>query len=142
MACALSSVCVCVHVEMSYHDTWLLSGTDLHFGNPSNVVGSRLFVCACVRYAPLCASLAMSDPHLPTAAAANGTPSRVVYRVVLTGGVCVCVCSYGTLHVCVCVYAGPCAGKTTTLARLRTFFENLGWKVRTYLPRNCTCCKQ
>ena len=24
---------------------------------------------------------------------------------------------------------GPCAGKTTTLARLRTLFENLGWKV-------------
>ena len=54
---------------------------------------------------PCAASLAMSDPHSPTAAAANGTPSRVVYRVVLTGGVC--VCSYGTfsrtLHVCVCV---------------------------------------
>ena len=44
----------------------------------------------------------MSDP----AAAANGTPSRVVYRVVLTGGVC--VCSYGTLHVCVCVCVCVC----------------------------------
>ena len=29
----------------------------------------------------------------------------------------------------VCPFSGPCAGKTTTLARLRTFFENLGWKV-------------
>ncbi|XP_064392262.1 TRPL translocation defect protein 14-like isoform X1 [Halichondria panicea] len=35
----------------------------------------------------------------------------VLYKVVLTGG--------------------PCAGKTTTVARLRTFFENLGWKVYT-----------
>jgi len=24
---------------------------------------------------------------------------------------------------------GPCAGKTTALARLSTFFENIGWKV-------------
>ncbi|XP_003386950.1 PREDICTED: TRPL translocation defect protein 14-like [Amphimedon queenslandica] len=37
------------------------------------------------------------------------TTHRVVYKVVLTGG--------------------PCAGKTTALARFRTFFENLGWKV-------------
>ena len=32
-----------------------------------------------------------------------------VWRLVLTGG--------------------PCAGKTTALARLSTFFENIGWKV-------------
>ena len=30
----------------------------------------------------------------------------------------------------VIIILGPCAGKTTTVARLRTFFENLGWKVR------------
>ncbi|ERL90591.1 hypothetical protein D910_07938 [Dendroctonus ponderosae] len=35
--------------------------------------------------------------------------SRMVYRLVLTGG--------------------PCGGKTTGQARLSTFFENLGWKV-------------
>lgn len=27
-------------------------------------------------------------------------------------------------------FTGPCAGKTTSQARLSTFFENLGWKVR------------
>jgi thymidylate kinase len=37
------------------------------------------------------------------------TEHKIVYKVVLTGG--------------------PCAGKTTALARFRTFFENLGWKV-------------
>jgi predicted ATPase len=40
-----------------------------------------------------------------------------VYKVVLTGG--------------------PCAGKTTTLARLRVFFESLGWKVYT-VPETAT----
>lgn len=38
----------------------------------------------------------------------NGKDQRV-YRVALTGG--------------------PCAGKTTSQARISTFFENLGWKV-------------
>ena len=35
------------------------------------------------------------------------------------------------MHDCLVYYiVGPCAGKTTTVARLRTFFENLGWKVK------------
>ena len=34
---------------------------------------------------------------------------RKIWRLVLTGG--------------------PCGGKTTSQARLSTFFENLGWKV-------------
>ncbi|KAI6647977.1 hypothetical protein LOD99_8305 [Oopsacas minuta] len=34
---------------------------------------------------------------------------RVIYKVVLTGG--------------------PVAGKTTTITELRSFFENIGWKV-------------
>lgn len=47
----------------------------------------------------------MSAPVSP-----SGEARKVfIYKVVLTGG--------------------PCAGKTTTMARLRTFFENLGWKV-------------
>lgn len=28
------------------------------------------------------------------------------------------------------LFSGPCGGKTTGQARLCTFFENLGWKVR------------
>ena len=30
---------------------------------------------------------------------------------------------------CLVLCAGPCGGKTTASARIRTFFENLGWKV-------------
>jgi predicted ATPase len=47
----------------------------------------------------------------PTAVANGPLPRNkgTVYKVVLTGG--------------------PCAGKTTTLSRLGTFFESLGWKV-------------
>ena len=37
----------------------------------------------------------------------NETPK--IWRLVLTGG--------------------PCGGKTTAMARLSTFFENIGWKV-------------
>ncbi|ENN75597.1 hypothetical protein YQE_07844, partial [Dendroctonus ponderosae] len=50
--------------------------------------------------------------------------SRMVYRLVLTGG--------------------PCGGKTTGQARLSTFFENLGWKVRAQpgasRPLSTVCC--
>lgn len=42
---------------------------------------------------------------------------RRIYKVVLTGG--------------------PCGGKTTGQSRLRTFFENLGWKVYT-VPETAT----
>ena len=40
---------------------------------------------------------------------ANVTEKSRVWKLVLTGG--------------------PCGGKTTGQARLRTFFENIGWKV-------------
>lgn len=33
-------------------------------------------------------------------------------------------------NVYVCLLLGPCGGKTTGQARMCTFFENLGWKVR------------
>jgi thymidylate kinase len=39
----------------------------------------------------------------------NGDGGRHVHRVVFTGG--------------------PCAGKTTSINRIKSFFENIGWKV-------------
>ena len=65
----------------------------------------------------------------------HGANGRVVYKVVLTGGTVkntdhdgsVAAKNYTEPHFC--SSPGPCAGKTTTVARLRTFFENLGWKV-------------
>ena len=37
---------------------------------------------------------------------------------------------------------GPCAGKTTTVARLGTFFENLGWKVNASVCARFHCVSQ
>jgi predicted ATPase len=53
----------------------------------------------------------MDDLDVDPAAIALPRKKGVVYKVVLTGG--------------------PCAGKTTSLSRLRIFFEGLGWKVYT-----------
>lgn len=36
-----------------------------------------------------------------------------------------------------CIFSGPCGGKTTGQARLSTFFEGLGWKV-SYLQQLLT----
>lgn len=72
------------------------------------------------------------------------TKDSVVYRVVLTGGktrewtlretltLSFKLISLSSLIIILfhCFFfSGPCAGKTTALARFRTFFENLGWKV-------------
>lgn len=50
---------------------------------------------------------------------------------------CYCYTSGIELTILVCIkkgllvsLTGPCGGKTTGQARLCTFFENLGWKVR------------
>ena len=39
----------------------------------------------------------------------NSSSKKIIHRVVLTGG--------------------PCAGKTTSINRVKSFFENIGWKV-------------
>ena len=63
----------------------------------------------------------------------HGADGRVVYKVVLTGGTAKNIDHDGSVAAkilsLICSSPGPCAGKTTTVARLRTFFENLGWKV-------------
>lgn len=56
---------------------------------------------------------------------------KVVYKVVLTGGKRI------YMILVVHLFQGPCAGKTTALSRIRTFFENLGWKVRLFHTKLC-----
>lgn len=46
----------------------------------------------------------LDQPSMP-----NFKEEKRIHRVVFTGG--------------------PCAGKTTSINRLRNFFENIGWKV-------------
>ncbi|RNA27737.1 TRPL translocation defect 14 isoform X3 [Brachionus plicatilis] len=48
-----------------------------------------------------------SSPNAP--AQANSNSNKRIHRVVLTGG--------------------PCAGKTTSINKIKNFFENIGWKV-------------
>ena len=54
--------------------------------------------------------------ELIKASRTSQSKTRKVWKLVLTGG--------------------PCGGKTTGQARLCTFFENLGWKVRGPLLAN------
>ncbi len=52
---------------------------------------------------------------------------KLIYKVVLSGGE-----DLGPRVTDITFwfsFLGPCAGKTTTVARLRIFFENIGWKV-------------
>jgi hypothetical protein len=69
----------------------------------------------------------MDDLDVDPAAIALPRKKGVVYKVVLTGGIIFYVPRIAALL----LYAGPCAGKTTSLSRLRIFFEGLGWKVYT-----------
>ena len=80
----------------------------------------------------------MADHSSTSASSESQLQQRFVYKVVLTGGIYCYVyvqqncmlAMYRSVPLYTCVWrAGPCAGKTTTLARLRVFFESLGWKV-------------
>lgn len=91
-----------------------------------------------------------SSPEVPSSSeAALCSPALerkllrgVVHRVVLTGGALVSASLNFTKRVLVACspigrtpapkqpsWAGPCGGKTTASARIKAFFENLGWKV-------------
>ena len=53
---------------------------------------------------------------------------HVVYKLVLTGGR-FDICRKVLRRYFIMAFSGPCSGKTTSQARISTFFENLGWKV-------------
>lgn len=74
---------------------------------------------------------------------------RIIYKVVLTGGRRAFLVApppppspslefFWTSF----FFVGPCAGKTTALVRLRTFFESVAWKVvihnQTLMLKNVT----
>jgi len=41
---------------------------------------------------------------------------------------------------CGWLFLGPCGGKTTGQARLRTFFESIGWKVCVFTTSHLVIC--
>ena len=55
---------------------------------------------------------------------------KMVYKVVLTGGMVIKLASLAhSTEQAITTCTGPCAGKTTALVRVSTFFEQIGWKV-------------
>lgn len=106
-----------VYIEQQQQSNGMANGTSEHLnGNHIDVIANGVEENAPFHDNLLTAAVAASRNN------ANRSPSPLnelkrMHRVVFTGG--------------------PCAGKTTSINRMKNFFENIGWKVLT-VPETAT----